>query len=75
MNKIVCLSQIFTLALYIASIILLREMIDLSVIDVEFAKNVGIIVLFSWFPLHLIKLIRVRLDPSESEKIMREIKQ
>lgn len=64
MNKIVCLSQIFTLIVYIISIILFREMIDLSVIDVEFMKNVGIIVLFSWFPLHLIKLIRVRFDPS-----------
>ena len=56
------------------SIILLREMIDLSVINLEFIKNVGIIVLFSWLPLHIIKLIRLRFDPTETEKIMKEIK-
>jgi phospholipid-translocating ATPase len=74
MNKIVCLSQIFTLLFYIASIILLRKQIDLSVINVDFIKNVAIIVFFSWAPLQLIKLLRMRFDPTENEKIMRDIK-
>lgn len=66
MNKIVCLSQIFTLIVYIVSIILLRETIDLTVIDALFIKNVLIIVLLSWGPLQIIKLIRIKVDPTES---------
>lgn len=74
MNRIVFLSQIFTLLIYIVSIVLLREQIDLSAIDLNFVKNVAIIVLVSWGPLQLAKLLRVRFDPTENEKIMRSIK-
>lgn len=74
MNRIVFLSQIFTLLVYIVSIVLLREQIDLSAIDLNFAKNVAIIVLVSWGPLQVAKLLRVRFDPTENEKIMRSIK-
>lgn len=64
MNRIVFLSQILTLVIYIISIIFLREQIDLSVIDVNFIKNVAIIVIFSWGPLQMVKLIRMRFDPT-----------
>lgn len=74
MNKIVCLSQIITLIVYVVSIVVLRQQIDLSVIDMTFIKNVVIIILFSWAPLQIIKLLRVRFDPTENEKIMRDIK-
>jgi phospholipid-translocating ATPase len=74
MNRIVFLSQVFTLLIYVGSIVVLREQIDLSVIDINFIKNVAIIVLFSWGPLQLAKLLRVRFDPTENEKIMRSIK-
>jgi len=66
MNKIVCLSQIFTLVIYIISIVFLREQIDLSVIDLNFVKNVAIIVIFSWGPMQLVKLLRMRFDPTEN---------
>ena len=66
MNRIVLISQIFTLIIYIVSIIVLREEIDLSAIDLPFIKNVAIIVLFSWAPLQIAKLIRVRFDPTEN---------
>ena len=74
MNRIVFLSQIFTLLVYIVSIIFLREQIDVSVIDAHFIKNVAIIVLVSWGPLQLAKQLRLRFDPTENEKIMRSIK-
>jgi phospholipid-translocating ATPase len=74
MNKIVILSQLFTLVIYVVSIVLLREQIDLSVIDGPFIKNVAIIVLISWGPLQIAKLLRIRFDPTENEKIMRNIK-
>jgi phospholipid-translocating ATPase len=74
MNRIVFFSQIFTLVVYIVSIIVLREQIDVSVIDAHFIKNVAIIVLVSWAPLQIAKLLRLRFDPTENEKIMRSIK-
>jgi len=64
MNKIVCVSQILTLAVYVLSIIFLRQQIDVAVIDVTFCKNVAIIILISWLPLQIIKMIRVRCDPT-----------
>lgn len=48
-------------------------MIDVSVIDVAFIKNVTIIVLLSWGPLQLIKIMRRRFDPTENEKVMLDI--
>lgn len=74
MNRLVLLSQIFTLLVYVLSIIFLRQQIDLSVIDLDFIKNVGIIVLVSWGPLQIAKMLRVRFDPTENEKIMKNIK-
>jgi phospholipid-translocating ATPase len=74
MNRIVLLSQVFTLLVYVVSIIFLRQQIDLSVIDANFIKNVAIIVLFSWGPLQIAKMLRVRFDPTENEKIMKNIK-
>lgn len=74
MGKIVLISQILTFAVYIASIIMFREYIDLSIVDWNFAKKVAIIVLLSWGPIHIIKLLRMKYDPTENEKIMKEIK-
>lgn len=64
MNKIVCVSQILTLIVYFVSIWLLRDIIVVSVINVSFLKNVAIIVLLSWGPLQLLKILRMRLDPT-----------
>ncbi len=66
MNKIVLTSQILTLIVYFASIYFLRDIIDVSVIDAAFLKNVAIIVLVSWGPLQLLKVLRKRLDPTEN---------
>ena len=63
-SKWVCFSQLLTIGVYISSIIFLRKTIDVSVIDLEFMKNVVVIVLFSWGPLQVMKLIRIRMDPT-----------
>lgn len=72
MNKVVCVSQVLTLVVYFLSIVLLRQQIDVSKIDAAFVRNVVIVVLLSWGPIHLTKILRVRFDPTENEKIMRE---
>lgn len=66
MNKIVLASQILTLVIYFASIWLLRDIIVVSVIDFTFLKNVAIVVLLSWGPLQLLKIVRMRFDPTEN---------
>lgn len=73
MNKIVCVSQVFTLIIYFLSIWLLQDIIVVSAINIGFLKNVAIIVLLSWGPLQLLKMLRMRLDPTENEKIMKRI--
>jgi hypothetical protein len=49
-------------------------MIDVSVIDAAFIKNVAIIVVLSWGPMQLIKVLRRKFDPTENEKVMFDIK-
>lgn len=66
MNKIVCVSQILTLIVYFLSIWLLKDVIDVSAINFEFVKNVAIIVLLSWGPLQLLKVLRMKFDPTEN---------
>lgn len=51
-----------------------REYIDLSIVDGEFAKRVAVIVLVAWAPMQIAKVLRMRYDPTENEKIMKEIK-
>jgi hypothetical protein len=64
MNKIVCLSQVLTLILYFISIWLLKDMIVVSSINGTFIKNVAIVVILSWGPMHLLKVIRMKIDPT-----------
>jgi phospholipid-translocating ATPase len=66
MNKIVCISQVLTLIIYIASIITLKDQINVSAIDLVFVERVGIIVVFSWGPLQVMKIVRQSWDPTEN---------
>lgn len=74
MNKIVFISQLLTIVIYICSIIFFREYIDVSAITGSFCVKVLIVVLISWGPMHIAKLLRIHYDPTENEKIMKKIK-
>lgn len=65
-------SQIGTLVLYLMSLVFLPNYLSLNAIDLAFFFNVGIITLISWVPLHVFKILRVRFDPTENEKIMKK---
>jgi len=65
-------SSVLTLVTYIISIALLRSYFDTSYITWEFVLKVIAISCASWLPLHIIKLIVNRLDPSEQQKIMKQ---
>lgn len=74
MSMIVFVSQILTITIYILSIVLFREFIDVAAITTSFCIKVLIVVLVSWGPMHIAKLLRAKYDPTENEKIMKRIK-
>ena len=43
-------------------------------IDWGFIKNIFIITLVSWLPLHLARWLLRKYDPSENEKIMKKVR-
>ena len=67
---IMFIAELFTVSLYVAAIIFLQNYINLADIDKNFVINVLILVLISWLPIHIIKLVLRKWDPSESDKIM-----
>jgi phospholipid-translocating ATPase len=72
-SKIVFVSQILTFVVYILSIVLLKDVIDLASIDLQFVQRVAIIVALAWGPIQVMKVVRKRIDPTENEKIMKNI--
>ncbi|KAH8114976.1 aminophospholipid-transporting P-type ATPase [Phellopilus nigrolimitatus] len=65
------LSEIITLLIYAVSIVFLPEYFDLAfVTTVRFVWKVALIVAVSAFPLYLYKLIRSRVRPSTSSKLL-----
>lgn len=70
-SKVLLICQVGTFAVYALSIIFMRNYINVSAIDVDFVMKVLIITLFSWVPLHVAKWFRIKLDPSEEDKLKR----
>ncbi len=62
-----------TAAVYFLSIIFFKTYIDVDAINMDFMKSIGVIVIASWLPLHILKLILKRYDPTDFEKITRKI--
>ncbi|KAL0952707.1 hypothetical protein HGRIS_006943 [Hohenbuehelia grisea] len=64
-------SEIVTLFFYMISIVFLPEYFDLSfVVSVDFAWRTAVIVAISALPLYVIKLIRSRIAPAASSKLL-----
>jgi hypothetical protein len=63
------ISTFGTIVVYLASIILLRQYFDTSYITWDFLIKVMIITMISWMPLHLVKKIVEKCDPSEEYKV------
>ncbi|KAJ8519306.1 hypothetical protein ONZ45_g3743 [Pleurotus djamor] len=65
------ISEVVTLFFYIISIAFLPEYFDLSfVVTVDFAWKTAVIVAISALPLYIIKLIRSRVAPAASSKLL-----
>ena len=59
------ISSVLTFACYIASIVLLRSYFDTSYLTWRFFLKVLAITLLSWLPLHIVKCLIMRFDPTE----------
>ncbi|CAK75838.1 unnamed protein product (macronuclear) [Paramecium tetraurelia] len=70
---ITLVSQFISISLYLCCIYFMRDVINLSEITVNFVMNVGLLVLASWLPLHLVEKAIHKYYPSEADKIMEKI--
>jgi hypothetical protein len=62
-------SVVFTIVVYIASIVFFRNYFDASYITGKFMGKVLVITSICWLPLHLLKKIIEKIDPSEEAKV------
>lgn len=46
----------------------------MGIIDFDFIKNIIIITIFSWLPIHIARWLLRKYDPSEHEKIMKKVR-
>lgn len=69
MNRYIFGSIVITLIIYSLSLILLRNYLNTSQIDSNFAWKVALIVAVSWVPIFIVRFIRRKIAPSEEDKI------
>lgn len=62
-------SVAFSVVVYIGSIVILRQYFDVSYITFSFLLKVIVITTICWLPIHLLKKIVEKLDPSEERKV------
>lgn len=72
-NRIMIFAQLFTLFIYVLSIIFFRNYISTSIITTEFVWKVLVIVIVSWSPIYVFKKLKKKCDPSEEEKLMMKV--
>ena len=63
------ISVIFTIIVYMLSILFFRNYFDLSAFTSEFLLKVIVITSICWLPLHLFKKILEKIWPSEESKV------
>lgn len=70
MHVTMVISQIFSVILYFCTVVLMKNLFMVSTLTWEFLLKILLLTFITWFPLHLIKLIKKYLDPSDYQKIM-----
>jgi phospholipid-translocating ATPase len=62
-------SIVLTIIVYVASIILFRNYFDVAYFDMKFLLKVMVITSCCWLPIHILKKIIEKCDPSEEAKV------
>jgi phospholipid-translocating ATPase len=63
--------MVCTFILYLVSIIVMRQYFDWNIIDFLFLAKVLAISAISWCPIHFLKWLMKKIDPTDYNKIMR----
>jgi phospholipid-translocating ATPase len=66
------LSVLFTVVIYIGSMILFRNYFDITYITLDFLATVIVITSICWLPIHLFMKIVEKIDPSEASKVKKD---
>jgi phospholipid-translocating ATPase len=68
------ISNVASAIVYVGVIFAFPKQLLVSAMTPKFFAYVILIVMVSWLPLYLHKLLMKRLDPSDYEKIMKNVK-
>jgi phospholipid-translocating ATPase len=70
MHMAMVVSQIFSVILYFVTILMMKSIFMVSTLTWEFFLKILLLTFITWFPLHMIKILKKYLDPNDYEKIM-----
>lgn len=70
MHIAMVISQILSVIVYFFTIFAMKSIFMVSTITWGFLLKILLLTFITWFPLHLIKLLKKFFDPSDYEKIM-----
>ena len=71
MHMAMVVSQILSVIVYFFTIYAMKNVFMVSTLTWAFLLKILMLTFITWFPLHLITIIKRYLDPSDYEKIMR----
>ena len=71
MHMAMVISQILSVIIYFLTIFTMKNVFMVSTLTWAFLLKILMLTFITWFPLHLITIIKKYLDPSDYEKIMR----
>ena len=71
MHMAMVISQILSVIVYFLTIFTMKNVFMVSTLTWAFLLKILMLTFSTWFPLHLITIIKKYLDPSDYEKIMR----
>lgn len=70
LHIVMIISQILSVILYFVTIITMKSVFMVSTFSWDFLLKIFLVTLLTWFPLHLVKVIKRYMDPNDYQKIM-----
>ena len=73
LNKVVAMSCVGSVTLYLLCLLLFPDYLDASAIDLTFMQYVTFTVIIAWLPLFLLNYLQYKYYPSEDQKLMQQV--
>jgi phospholipid-translocating ATPase len=74
LHIVMIISNLGSALTYLLTIYLMPQLLVVSKLSGKFFLTLLIIVIASWLPLYLLQLVIQKFDPSDYEKIMKQVK-